>query len=248
MMVTFLKRSTRLALNCRFISDIHSNNIRPEKFESSFLDTLNQRGFLHQSTDYKALDRKCANERVVAYLGFDATAPSLHVGSLLQIMMLRHLQKCGHKPVILLGGGTSKVGDPSGKDTARKLLSDETIDQNIVALGGVFAKFLCVGDGPTDAVIVNNADWLNDLKYLDFLRNCGRYITVNRMLSFESVKQRLSREQPLSFLEFNYMLLQAYDFCQLAETHGACLQLGGSDQWGNIVCGVDLARKMQQVC
>jgi tyrosyl-tRNA synthetase len=243
--MNFTRQLVRIGSLKRWFSD--ASNIKPDHFESSFLNTLHTRGFLYQCTDYKLLDEKCKNECVVAYLGFDATAPSLHVGSLLQIMILRHLQNCGHKPIILMGGGTTKVGDPSGKDESRQLLTEDLINQNIISLRGVFEKFLRIGDNPTDAIIVINADWLNDLKYLDFLRNCGRHITVNRMLSFESVKQRLNREQPLSFLEFNYMLLQAYDFFQLSESHGASLQLGGSDQWGNIVCGVDLARKMRQV-
>lgn len=241
----FMRRSLR-DIPLKRCSSV-SSNIKPHHFQSLFLQTLNNRGFLYQCTDYQLLDEKCKNECIVAYLGFDATAPSLHVGSLLQIMILRHLQNCGHKPIILMGGGTTKVGDPSGKDEVRQLLGEESIKQNIKSLKRVFEKFLRIGDNPNDAIIVNNADWLDNLKYLDFLRTCGRHITVNRMLSFESVKQRLNREQPLSFLEFNYMLLQAYDFFQLSESHGVTLQLGGSDQWGNIVCGVDLARKMKQV-
>eukprot|EP01033_Poteriospumella_lacustris_P000420 gene420-275_t len=183
-------------------------------------------------------------EPIVAYLGFDATAKSLHVGSLLQIMILRHLQKAGHKPVVLVGGGTTKVGDPTGKDESRKLLTDETINDNIASLTRVFEKFLVFGNGPTDAILVNNADWLDGLNYLSFLRDYGRLFTINRMLSFDSVKQRLEREQPFSFLEFNYILLQSYDFVELHRRHKASLQLGGSDQWGNIVSGVELGRKV----
>lgn len=237
----------RIVRSVQVCSHSQSSNIRPDQFQSTFMKTMDERGFLYQCTDYKQLDHKCKGKSVIAYLGFDATASSLHVGSLLQIMILRHFQNCGHKPIVLIGGGTTKVGDPSGKDQSRQLMDEFTIDKNVSSLTGIFSKFLQMGDGPTDAVIVNNAEWLNDLKYLDFLRTCGRHVTVNRMLSFESVKQRLAREQPLSFLEFNYMLLQAYDFYQLSATHGATLQLGGSDQWGNIVCGVDLARKMNQV-
>jgi tyrosyl-tRNA synthetase len=216
-------------------------------FKSQYLNVLKHRGYLYQCTDFQELDKLCQNEQIIAYLGFDATAPSLHVGSLVQIMMLRNLQKCGHKPVVLIGGGTSKIGDPSGKDETRALLSNEKIEDNARQLGLVFEKFLKFGDGPTDAILVNNATWLDPLKYLDFLRDYGRYMSVNRMLSFESVKQRLNREQPFSFLEFNYMLLQAYDFIKLNETHQVTVQLGGSDQWGNIVCGVELARKTTKV-
>lgn len=219
----------------------------PESFKSSFLQSLRDRGFIHQCTDYQALDDKFVEGRVSAYLGFDATASSLHVGSLLQIMILRILQKSGHKPIILIGGGTTKVGDPSGKDESRQLLTEEIINRNANSIAQVFQKFIRFGDGPTDAIMVNNADWLDKINYLEFLRDYGRYFTINRMLSFESVKQRLAREQPLTFLEFNYMLLQAYDFLQLNRLHGARLQLGGSDQWGNIISGVELARKVDQV-
>ena len=219
----------------------------PEKFKSDFMQTLRDRGFIHQCTDFQALDQKFMDGRVSAYLGFDATASSLHVGSLLQIMILRILQKSGHKPIILIGGGTTKVGDPSGKDESRKLLTEEIINSNANSIAQVFQKFIKLGDGPTDATMVNNADWLDKINYLEFLRDYGRYFTINRMLSFESVKQRLAREQPLTFLEFNYMLLQAYDFLQLNRLQGACLQIGGSDQWGNIISGVELARKVDQV-
>lgn len=212
--------------------------------KSEFLHTIQWRGFLQQATDLEALDEKLSSGPVVAYLGFDATASSLHVGSLLQIMLLRHFQQCGHKPIVLVGGGTTKVGDPSGKDASRQLLTEDAIAANIAGISQVFEKFLTFGDGPTDAMIVNNDDWLSGLEYLSFLREYGRHFTINRMLSFESVKQRLERESPLSFLEFNYMILQAYDFLELSRRHDATLQFGGSDQWGNIINGVELARRV----
>jgi tyrosyl-tRNA synthetase len=218
----------------------------PDSFKSPFLQTLLERGFIHQCTDFKTLDSKFTTSTVKAYLGFDATASSLHVGSLLQIMILRTLQKSGHKPIILIGGGTTKVGDPSGKDESRQLLTPEVIQKNADSIAQVFKKFIVFGNGPSDAIMVNNADWLDNINYLEFLRDYGRYFTINRMLSFESVKQRLAREQPLTFLEFNYMLLQAYDFLELNRRHDALLQLGGSDQWGNIISGVELARKVDQ--
>eukprot|EP00967_Tisochrysis_lutea_P055621 scaffold70017_cov25-Tisochrysis_lutea.AAC.2 len=205
------------------------------------------RGFIHQSTDLAALDEAMTGGRVVAYLGFDATASSLHVGSLLQIMLLRHFQRLGHKPIVLVGGGTTKVGDPTGKDASRQLLDSDTISANIDGISKVFSKFLKFGDGPTDALMVNNDDWLSPLQYLSFLRDYGRHFTINRMLSFESVKQRLARESPLSFLEFNYMILQSYDFLELNRRHGAILQFGGSDQWGNIISGVELGRRVDGV-
>jgi len=214
------------------------------ELKSDFLRTLKWRGFIQQATDMAGLDQLLAEKTVVAYLGFDATASSLHVGSLLQIMLLRHFQKCGHKPLVLVGGGTTKVGDPSGKDASRQLLTEEVIEQNIAGISQVFSRFLTFGDGPSDAVIVNNDDWLSPLEYLSFLRDYGRHFTINRMLSFESVKQRLERESPLSFLEFNYMILQAYDFLELHRREGAVLQFGGSDQWGNIINGVELARRV----
>ena len=222
-------------------------DLMPESFKAPFLQTLLERGFIHQCTDFKTLDEKFSNTTVSAYLGFDATASSLHVGSLLQIMILRTLQKAGHKPIILIGGGTTKVGDPSGKDESRQLLTPEAIQKNADSIAQVFKKFITFGDGPNDAIMVNNADWLDGINYLEFLRDYGRYFTINRMLSFESVKQRLAREQPLTFLEFNYMLLQSYDFLELNRRHGAILQLGGSDQWGNIISGVELGRKKDQV-
>ncbi len=215
--------------------------------QSQFLQTLSERGFIHQCTDMDALDAQLQSAVVPAYIGFDATADSLHVGNLLGIMMLRHLQNSGHKPVVLMGGGTSRVGDPSGKDTARQILTADDIDRNMQGIKKIFAQFLTFGDGATDAVMVNNDDWLKDINYIAFLRDYGRHFSVNRMLSFDSVKLRLDREQPLSFLEFNYMLLQAYDFMELNRTSGVCLQMGGSDQWGNIVNGVELTRRVSGV-
>jgi len=221
-------------------------NVCPAAFQCNFLQTLLDRGFIHQCTDYKALDAKMASGAISAYLGFDATASSLHVGSLLQIMLLRHLQRGGHKPIILMGGGTTKVGDPTGKDESRKLLSEDQIAANVASIESIFKTFLHFGNGPTDAVLVNNADWLDKINYLEFLRDYGKHFTVNRLLSFESVKQRLSRPQPFSFLEFNYLLLQSYDFLHLSRSHKAVLQIGGSDQWGNIVSGIELARKVDR--
>ena len=215
------------------------------KLKSSFLMTLRDRGFLHQCSGITELDDKLMEKTQAAYLGFDATADSLHVGSLLQIMILRHLQKSGHRPVILVGGGTSKVGDPTGKDESRVMLTGEVIQANINGISKVFEKFLTIGqENPTDAILVNNNDWLSELKYLDFLRDYGSMFTINRMLSFESVKQRLSRDAPFSFLEFNYMILQAYDFLELYRKHNTILQLGGSDQWGNMISGVELGRRV----
>ena len=212
--------------------------------KSPFLREFASRGYLAQCTDIEGLDEKLTTGKVSAYLGFDATADSLHVGSLLQIMILRLLQKHDHRPVVLVGGGTTKVGDPSGKDESRQLLDEATIQSNIDGISSVFDKFIEFG---TDkAILVNNADWLDSLGYVEFLRTVGAQVTVNRMLSFESVKQRLGREQPLSFLEFNYMLLQAYDFLELYRREGVELQLGGSDQWGNIVSGVELTRRVEQ--
>ena len=214
-------------------------------FRSDFLRIATERGFVHQCTDEAGLDARLADKApVAAYIGYDCTADSLHVGSLLSIMLLRHFQKTGHKPIVLMGGGTTKVGDPSGKDESRKLLSVEDINRNMAGIRTVFERFLTFGDGPTDAVMVNNADWLDRLNYIDFLRDYGRHFSVNRMLAFDSVKLRLEREQPLTFLEFNYMILQAYDFLELARRQGCALQMGGSDQWGNIVNGVELARRI----
>jgi tyrosyl-tRNA synthetase len=214
---------------------------------SDFLRTISARGFVHQCTDLEALDGQLsAGTPRAAYIGFDCTADSLHVGSLLPIMLLRWLQKTGHKPIVLMGGGTTKVGDPSGKDEARKLLTDDDIARNMAGIKTVFAKFLTFGDGPTDAVMVNNDDWLSQIQYIPFLREYGRHFSVNRMLSFDSVKMRLEREQPLSFLEFNYMILQAYDFLELWRRNRCLLQMGGSDQWGNIVNGVELGRRVDE--
>ena len=211
---------------------------------SEFIRAVVERGYLHQCTDADGLDALAASGTVTSYIGFDCTAPSLHVGSLISIMLLRVLQRSGHKPIVLMGGGTTKVGDPSGKDESRRLLSDAQIAANMETIKSVFARFLRFGDGPTDAVMVNNADWLDSLAYIPFLREYGRHFSVNRMLGLESVKTRLEREQPLSFLEFNYMVLQAYDFLELARRHDCVLQMGGSDQWGNIVTGVDLGRRL----
>lgn len=213
-------------------------------FKSDFLRVMQERGFIHQATDAEGLDKQLASGRVTAYIGFDATAESLHVGSLMQIMALRWLQKTGHKPVVLMGGGTTKVGDPSGKDEARKLLSDADIARNIASIGETFGQFLKFGTGAQDAVLVNNAEWLEGLNYIEFLRKYGRHFSVNRMLTQDSVKMRLEREQNLSFLEFNYMILQAYDFVELHNRYDCSLQIGGSDQWGNIIMGIDLARKL----
>ena len=211
---------------------------------SEFTRTMTERGFLADCTDMEALDDAFRDGVVPGYIGFDATAPSLHVGSLIQIMMLRWLQRCGGRPIALMGGGTTKIGDPSGKDEARKLLTPEGIAENIAGIRGVFDRYLDFSDGPQGAVMADNADWLDGLNYVAFLRDYGRHFTVNRMLAFESVKLRLDREQPLTFLEFNYMLLQAYDFMELNRRLGCRLQMGGSDQWGNIVNGVDLTRRI----
>jgi tyrosyl-tRNA synthetase len=214
---------------------------------SDFLRILTERGFIHQCSNLEGLDAKARAGELVGYIGFDATATSLHVGSLVQIMMLRWLQKTGGRPITLMGGGTTRIGDPSFKDEARSLLTDEQIATNLAGIRRVFTNFLDFGEGPHDARMVNNADWLNELKYIDFLRDVGRHFSVNRMLSFESVKLRLDREQSLSFLEFNYMILQAYDFVELYKRYGCVLQMGGSDQWGNIVNGIDLGRRMADV-
>ncbi len=213
-------------------------------YSSTLLRLLDERGYIHQATDAGALDALASLEVVPGYIGFDATAPSLHVGSLVQIMMLRRLQQAGHKPVVLMGGGTTKVGDPSGKDESRKLLTESDIQANIASIRRVFEHYLTFGDAPTDAIMVDNDEWLSKLGYLDLLRTVGPHFTVNRMLTFDSVKHRLDREQPLTFLEFNYMILQAYDFRELSRRLGCRLQLGGSDQWGNIVNGIELGRRM----
>jgi len=213
-------------------------------YKSDFLNVLASRGFIHQVSEPEALDALARSSTITAYIGFDCTAPSLHVGSLLPIMMLYWLQQTGHCPIALMGGGTTRVGDPSGKDESRRLLTDELINENLKGIRAVFAKFLkFAGDGG-NAIMANNADWLNTLNYIDFLRDVGRHFSVNRMLAFDSVKLRLERQQELSFLEFNYMILQAYDFVEIYRRHGCVLQMGGSDQWGNIVSGIDLGRRL----
>jgi len=216
------------------------------QFKSDFLNILSSRGFIHQISDPEGLDAAAKAGTISGYIGFDATAASLHAGSLVQIMMLRWMQKTGHRPIALMGGGTTKIGDPSFKDEARKLLTVEQIAANLAGIRQVFSKFLTFGDGSTDARMVNNADWLDHLNYIDFLRDYGVHFTINRMLSFDSVKLRLDREQPLTFLEFNYMILQAYDFLELSRRESCVLQMGGSDQWGNIVNGIELGRRCDQ--
>ena len=220
------------------------DSVTPPK--SEFLKTLISRGYMHQATNLDGLDRLAEQQPISAYIGFDCTANSLHVGSLIQIMMLRLLQRTGHKPIVLMGGGTTKVGDPSGKDEARPLLSDQDIEQNKQGIKKIFEKYLTFGDGPTDALMVDNAEWLDQLAYIRFLRDFGSHFSINRMMGMESVKLRLEREQNLSFLEFNYAILQAYDFLELRRRYGCSLQMGGSDQWGNIVSGVDLTRRVDQ--
>ncbi len=213
-------------------------------YSSDFLRRLETRGYIHQITDAAALDGAAGKRAITAYVGFDCTAPSLHIGNLVSIMMLRHLQQSGHKPIVLMGGGTTKIGDPSGKDEARQLLGDEQINANLASIKRIFERFLRFGDGPTDAVMVNNDDWLSRLHLVPFLRDYGRHFLINRMLTFDSVRLRLEREQPLSFIEFNYMIFQAYDYLELNRRFGCTLQMGGSDQWGNIVNGTDLIRRV----
>lgn len=213
-------------------------------YKSDLLRLLDERGYIHQATDAAGLDALATKEIVPGYIGFDPTAPSLHVGSLVQIMLLRRLQQSGHKPIVLMGGGTGKIGDPSFKDEARKLLTNEVIQENCASIKRIFERFLTFGDGPTDAVMLDNSEWLDALEYIPFLREVGQHFSINRMLSFDSVKLRLDREQSLSFLEFNYMILQAYDFMELSRRASCRLQMGGSDQWGNIVNGIELARRM----
>jgi tyrosyl-tRNA synthetase len=212
-------------------------------YKSDFLNVLANRGFIHQLSDASGLDARAAQGAITAYIGFDATAPSLHIGSLVQIMLLHWLQQTGHQPIALMGGGTTRVGDPSGKDDTRKILTEADIERNLTGIRAVFAKFLDFEGHGGNAIMANNADWLNSINYIDFLRDVGRHFSVNRMLSFDSVKLRLERQQELSFLEFNYMILQAYDFVKLQELHGCILQMGGSDQWGNIVNGIELGRR-----
>ncbi|MDP9195453.1 MAG: tyrosine--tRNA ligase [Pseudomonadota bacterium] len=216
-------------------------------FKSDFLHALHERGFIHQGTDLEGLDKRLLEGPVTGYIGFDATATSLHAGHMIPIMMLRWLQKTGGKPVVLIGGGTTRIGDPTGKDEMRKFLTDEQIAENIRCIRDVYAKVLTFGDGPTDAMMVNNANWLDELRYVPFLRDVGRHFTINRMLTFDSVKSRLEREQPLTFLEFNYMILQGYDFVELNRRYKCVLQMGGSDQWGNIISGVELMRRITSI-
>jgi tyrosyl-tRNA synthetase len=215
-------------------------------FQSDFLRTLHERGFIHQLTDAAALDAQARRSVVTAYVGYDATADSLHVGNLVSIMLLRHLQRTGHRPIVLMGGGTTKVGDPSGRDETRQLLSESQIAANIASIREIFEHYLDFGGGPASAIVVNNDDWLGKLEYIPFLRDIGRHFTINRMLTMDSVRLRLEREQPLTFLEFNYMILQGYDFVELNKRHGCTLQMGGSDQWGNIVQGVELGRRVRE--
>ena len=214
------------------------------QFQSDFLRILDERGFIHQISDASALDARLLEGPITAYIGFDCTAPSLHAGSLVPIMILHWLQQTGHKPVILMGGGTTKVGDPSGKDESRIMLTDDLITQYMAGIRKNFTPFVSFGDGPGDALMVNNANWLDQLNYIEFLRDFGPHFTINRMMTFDSVKLRLDREQPLTLLEFNYMVLQAYDFLELSRRHGCTLQMGGSDQWGNIVNGMELGRRV----
>jgi tyrosyl-tRNA synthetase len=216
------------------------------EFKSDFLRTLVERGYVHQQTDAAALDQRARTGIVTAYIGFDATADSLHVGSLVSIMVLRRLQQTGHQPIVLMGGGTTKVGDPSGRDDSRQLLSDDQIQANIAGIREIFTQFLRFDDSPTGAIMANNDDWLSELKYIPFLRDIGRHFSINRMLTMDSVKLRLEREQPLTFLEFNYMILQGYDFVELNKRYGCVLQMGGSDQWGNILQGVELGRRVRE--
>jgi tyrosyl-tRNA synthetase len=215
-------------------------------FKSDFLRSLSERGYIHQITDAAALDARAQAGVISAYIGFDATADSLHIGNLVQIMLLRRLQQTGHRPIVLMGGGTTKIGDPSGRDETRQLLTEQQINANIAGIRETFARFLNFDAGPTGAIMANNDDWLSGLKYIDFLRDVGRHFTINRMLTMDSVKLRLEREQPLTFLEFNYMIMQGYDFVELFKRHACTLQMGGSDQWGNIVQGVELGRRMSE--
>jgi tyrosyl-tRNA synthetase len=213
-------------------------------FKSDFLRTLSERGYIHQITDAAGLDARAQSGVICAYIGFDATADSLHIGSLVQIMLLRRLQQTGHRPIVLMGGGTTKVGDPSGRDETRQLLSEQQINANIAGIREIFGRFLRFDEGPSGAIMANNDDWLSSLKYIDFLRDIGRHFTINRMLTMDSVRMRLEREQPLTFLEFNYMIMQGYDFVELFKRYACALQMGGSDQWGNIVQGVELGRRV----
>ena len=221
----------------------HADRRPMSTHKSEFIQTLVERGFLHQCTDLETLDARAAKEVITAYVGYDATGDSLHIGNLVSIMMLHWLQQTGHQPIVLMGGGTTKVGDPSGKDETRQILTDEKINANISSIRQIFESFLTFGDEPQSAIMLNNANWLDDLAYIPLLRDIGRHFTINRMLTFDSVKLRLERQQPLTFLEFNYMILQAYDFLELAKRHNCTLQMGGSDQWGNIINGIELGRR-----
>ncbi len=216
-----------------------------DHFKSEFMHTLSERGYLHQVTDAEGLDAHSSAARITGYIGFDATADSLHVGSLVQIMLMRHLQSAGHRPLVLMGGGTTRIGDPSGRDETRQLLTEAQISANIAGIREIFGRFLRFDDGPSGAIMANNDDWLSGLQYIPFLRDIVRHFTINRMLTMDSVKLRLEREQPLTFLEFNYMILQSYDFVELHKRYGCTLQMGGSDQWGNIVQGVELGRRLR---
>jgi tyrosyl-tRNA synthetase len=222
----------------------HARRTGMSAYKSDLLRVLAARGFIHQVSEPETLDARALTSRITGYIGFDCTAPSLHVGSLLPIMMLYWMQQTGHRPIALMGGGTTRVGDPSGKDESRKILTDADIDRNLAGIRNIFTRFLTFGEGESDALMANNADWLNSLNYIDFLRDVGRHFSVNRMLAFDSVKLRLERQHELSFLEFNYMILQAYDFIELHKRFGCALQMGGSDQWGNIVNGIELGRRM----
>ena len=215
-------------------------------FKSDFLRSLSERGYIHQITDAAGLDARAHGSVISAYIGFDATADSLHIGNLVQIMLLRRLQQAGHRPIVLMGGGTTKIGDPSGRDETRQLLTEQQINANIAGIRATFARFLAFDAGPTGAIMANNDDWLGGLQYIAFLRDVGRHFTINRMLTMDSVRTRLEREQPLTFLEFNYMIMQGYDFVELFKRHTCTLQMGGSDQWGNIVQGVELGRRMHE--
>jgi tyrosyl-tRNA synthetase len=217
-----------------------------DEFKGEFLRTLSERGYIHQITDAAGLDAASSAGRISAYVGFDATAASLHIGNLVQIMLLRRLQHAGHRPIVLMGGGTTKIGDPSGRDETRQLLTETQIDANIAGIREIFTRFLSFDDSLSGAIMVNNDDWLGGLQYIPFLRDIGRHFTINRMLTMDSVKLRLEREQPLTFLEFNYMIMQGYDFVELYKRHGCALQMGGSDQWGNIVQGVELGRRVSE--
>jgi tyrosyl-tRNA synthetase len=226
------------------MAELRQPSVKMSDYKSDFLRVLSERGYIHQISDVAGLDAAAAAKKVVCYVGYDCTAPSLHIGHLISIMMLHWLQQTGNKPIALMGGGTTRVGDPSGRDETRKILTYEQIDANKESIKGTFSKFITFGSGPSDAVMADNAEWLTKLNYIEMLREVGRHFSINRMLTMDSVKLRLDREQELSFIEFNYMILQSYDFVELAKRYGCNLQMGGSDQWGNIVNGVDLGRRM----